>query len=206
MEKWWYDHHRKAQVLKANNKIMKTNTSQKNDTAKSSQNGKTKETLEHVFENTLKDMYWAEKYLVKSLPRLTKAAFNEDLKDALEKHQHETSLQVGRLEKCFEALAMKPVAKKCEAIVGLVAEAREAVSDYSSGNVRDVALIIAIQKIEHYEISAYGTLRTLANLMGKVQCGELLEESKDEEAEADEKLTELGTHINQLACETLAVV
>jgi len=163
---------------------------------------KTKESLSNVFEDLLKDIYWAEKYLTKVLPRLSKAAYNEELRTAIEKHTHETNLQVTRIEQCFEALSLKAESKKCEAMEGLVAEADEAVGSYSEGSVRDAALIAAAQKIEHYEICSYGTLRTMAKVLGRVQCEELLEQSKDEEAEADEKLTALAEKINQLACET----
>jgi ferritin-like metal-binding protein YciE len=96
---------------------------------------------------------------------------------------------------------MKAVAKKCEGMDGLVKEGVEAIEDHQEGDARDVAIIAAAQKVEHYEISAYGTLRTIANVLGKVQCAELLEASKDEEAEADEKLTALAEKINQLAAE-----
>jgi ferritin-like metal-binding protein YciE len=168
--------------------------------------GKAKESLSNVFEDLLKDIYWAEKYLVKVLPKFAKAAYNEDLRTAFEKHAHETSLQVTRIEQCFEALSLKPESKKCEAMEGLVAEANQAVESYSEGHVRDAALIAEAQKIEHYEICSYGTLRTIAKVLGRVQCAELLEQSKDEEAEADEKLTNLAEKINQQACEMPAVV
>lgn len=173
---------------------------------KTASHEKTKESLINVFEDLLKDIYWAEKYLLKVLPKLSKAAYNEDLKTAIEKHTHETNLQVTRLEKCFEALSLKPEGKKCEAMEGLVREADETIASYSDGNVRDAALIAAAQKIEHYEICSYGTLRTIAKVLGRVQCAELLEQSKDEEAEADEKLTGLAEKINQLACDVPAVV
>ena len=167
---------------------------------------KSKETLANVFEDLLDDMYWAEKYLVRSLPKLAKAAYNEELRTAFEKHIHETTLQVTRLEQCFQALSLKVQGQKCEAMEGLVKEANEAIAGYADGNVRDAALIAAAQKIEHYEICSYGTLRTIAKVMGRVQCAELLEQSKDEEAEADQKLTELAEKINTLACEPTTVV
>jgi ferritin-like metal-binding protein YciE len=167
---------------------------------------KGKESLANVFEDLLKDMYWAEKYLVKALPKLSAAAYSEELKTAFEKHTHDTTLQVTRIEQCFEALSLKPEAKKCAAMEGLVTEANDAVDEYSEGSVRDAALIAAAQKIEHYEICSYGTMRTIAKVLGRVQCADWLEQSKDEEAEADEKLTELAEKINQLACDMPAVV
>jgi ferritin-like metal-binding protein YciE len=171
-----------------------------------SSNEKTKETLANVFEDMLKDMYWAEKYLVRALPKLAKAAASDELREALEKHLEETNQQVSRIEQCFTALDLKPVAEKCEAMEGLVTEADEAIARYTDPTVRDAALIAATQKIEHYEITSYGTLRTMAKVLGRLQCVEWLEQSKDEEAEADEKLTALAEKINLQACETPAVV
>jgi ferritin-like metal-binding protein YciE len=167
---------------------------------------KPKETLANVFEDMLKDIYWAEKYLVRALSKLAKAAASDELRETLEKHIDETNLQVGRIEKCFEVLEMKPSAEKCEAMEGLVTEADEAIGRYTDPNVRDAALIAAVQKIEHYQITSYGTLRTMAKVLGRLQCVELLEQCKDEEAEADEKLTSLAEKINLQACEAPAVV
>lgn len=174
--------------------------------AKKESTQKGKESLVNVFEDMLKDMYWAERYLVKMMPKLAGAAYNEELKTAMENHIHETTLQVTRLEQCFEALSLEPEAEKCEAMEGLVAEANDAVKEYPEGHVRDAAIIAAAQKIEHYEICSYGTLRTIAKVLGRVQCADWLEQSKDEEAEADEKLTDLAERINQLACETPTTV
>jgi len=160
-----------------------------------------KETLEDIFQDMLKDIYWAEKHLVKALPKMVKAAYNDELKDGFETHLEQTENQVVRIEKCFELLEMKTIGKKCEAMEGLVKEGQGAIDDYEAGHARDAALIAAAQKIEHYEISSYGTMRTMATVLGKVQCAELLEETKDEEAETDMKLTELAEKINQFAAE-----
>ncbi len=160
-----------------------------------------KETLEIIFLDLLKDIYWAEKHLTKALPKMAKAAFNQDLREAFESHLEETKLQITRVEECFDLIKVKPVAKKCEAMQGLVKEGEETIADHKKGHARDAALIAAAQKVEHYEISAYGTLRTMATVLGKVQCATLLEETKDEEAEADEKLTNLAAHINEKAAE-----
>ena len=167
---------------------------------------KAKESLIDVFEDTLKDMYWAEKYLTRALPKLAKAASSDDLRSAMEKHMEDTQLQVTRIEQCFELLSLKPEGEKCDAMEGLVTEANEAISRYTDPFVRDAALIASVQKIEHYEITSYGTLRTMAKVLGRVQCAELLEQSKDEEAEVDERLTALAEKINVQACETPAVV
>jgi len=160
-----------------------------------------KENLEDIFEDQLRDIYWAEKHLTKALPKMARAAFNDELKDAFNAHLEETRGQVARLEKCFELLEKKAVAKKCEAMEGLVEEGEEAIEEYDEGHARDAALIAAGQKVEHYEISAYGTLRTMATVLGKTQCAQLLEETKDEEAQADAKLTKLAEKINHLAAE-----
>jgi ferritin-like metal-binding protein YciE len=185
----------KTQSAKANGSSSRTSTSSK----KSGKNSK--ESLEDIFEGTLKDIYWAEKHLSKELGKLSKAAYNEELKEAFETHMEETEMQIQKVEKCFELLGKKATAKKCEAMEGLIKEAEEQVQEYDEGHARDAALIGAAQKVEHYEISAYGTLRTMATVLGMTQCAEILEEIKDEEAQTDVKLTELAEKINQLACE-----
>jgi ferritin-like metal-binding protein YciE len=160
-----------------------------------------KETLEDIFEDMLKDIYWSEKHIIKALPKMSKASHNEQLKDAFELRLEEIQLQIQRVENCFELLEKKAATKKCEAMEGLVKEAQEAIEHYEDGHARDAALIAAAQKVEHYEISAYSTMRTMAAMLGKVQCAELLEETKDEVAETDIKLTDLAEKINQLAAE-----
>ena len=182
--------------MKTKTQDIKTSNSKRVAGSKSS-----KETLEGIFEELLKDIYWAEKNLVKALPKMAKASYSEDLKEAFDLHLEETQRQLERIENCFNILEKKPVAKKCEAMEGLIKEAQEVIDSHEEGHARDAAIIAAAQKVEHYEISAYGTLRTMATVLGKVQCAELLEETKDEEAEADVKLTELATKINQLAAE-----
>lgn len=164
-----------------------------------------KDSLEEIFDDLLKDIYWAEKHLLKALPKMAKASYNVELRQAFETHLQETQHQVERLEQCFEIMEKKPTAKKCEAMEGLVQEGAEAIEDYAEGHARDAALIAAAQKVEHYEISAYGTMRTMANVLGRVQCAELLDETKDEESDTDEKLTSLAERINQFATEVEAV-
>ncbi len=184
--------------MKTKTQPAKTNGS--HSTAKKS--GKnSKESLEDIFEDMLKDIYWAEKHLVKALGKLSKAAYNEELKEAFDTHMEETEMQIQKIEKCFELLDKKPTAKKCEAMEGLIKEGEEQIEDHEEGHARDAALIGAAQKAEHYEISAYGTLRTMATVLGMTQCAEILEEIKNEEADTDAKLTELAEKINQLACE-----
>ena len=174
----------------------KSISSKRRDVSRSS-----KETLEDIFEDMLKDIYWAEKHLVKALPKMAKASYNEELKEAFESHLKQTHLQLNRIENCFELLQKKAVAKKCAAMEGLIKEGGETIDEHEAGHARDAALIAAAQKVEHYEISSYGTLRTMAKVLGKTECAALLEETKDEEAETDAKLTELAEKINQLAAE-----
>lgn len=169
--------------------------------AKASKAKSSKESLEDIFQDTLKDIYWAEKHLTKALTKLSKAAYNEELKEAFENHLEETEMQINKLEKCFDLLDLKAVAKKCEAMEGLIKEGEQQIEEHEEGHARDAALIAAAQKVEHYEISAYGTLRTMANVLGMTQCAEIFEEIKDEEAQTDVKLTELAEKINMQACE-----
>ena len=183
---------------------MKTKTQSRtsgSNVTKARSSKSSKESLEDIFEDTLKDIYWAEKHLTKALTKMAKAAYHEELKEAFETHMNETEMQIGKLEKCFDLLGKKAVAKKCEAMEGLIKEGEEQIEEHEEGHPRDAALIGAAQKVEHYEISAYGTLRTMANVLGMTQCAEILEEIKDEEAQTDLKLTELAEKINVLACE-----
>lgn len=195
----WQSNLTLTEIMRARNQSSKTTSSRKSVRSKPTKTSK--ESLEDILEDMMKDMYWAEKHLTKALPKMAKAAESEELKEAIEAHLEETKLQIDRLEKCFEILEVKPVAKKCEAMQGLVEEGNEAIQDHDEGPARDAAIIAAAQKVEHYEISAYGTMRTMATVLGKVQCAELLEETKDEEAQTDVKLTELAEKINQQAAE-----
>lgn len=157
------------------------------------------ESLEGLFRAELTEVYYAQAQLGEVYQKMADAAHNEDLKRTFEAQVQNTSLQVGRLEKCFGLLELKLDPKPVDVVWGLATGAEEAIGRYEKGNVRDAALISAAQKIEHYGISAYGTLRTMATVMGRVQCAQLIEENKDEEAETDEALTRLATNINQLA-------
>ncbi|HEX8517943.1 MAG TPA: ferritin-like domain-containing protein [Bacteroidia bacterium] len=145
-----------------------------------------------LFEDGLKDIYWAEKALTKALPKMAKKATSEDLIAALENHLEETEGQIEKLEQVFEVLGKKPVAKKCEAMAGLVKEAEEIMKESDEGGMRDAGIISASQKVEHYEIASYGTLRTFASTLGLEDAATLLEEILNEEKAADEKLTEIA--------------
>jgi ferritin-like metal-binding protein YciE len=149
--------------------------------------------LKELFVEELKDIYWAEKHLTKALPKMKKAATSEELANAFDEHLAVTQEQVGRVEQVFELLDMTPRAKKCEAMDGLVKEAQEVIEELPKGSaVIDAGLIIAAQKVEHYEIAAYGSLVQLAKTMGENEIADLLQQTLDEEKEADQLLTELA--------------
>jgi ferritin-like metal-binding protein YciE len=179
----------------------KSNTASRrsNGTGSASNGSSQKEDLSKVFEETLKDLYWAEKYLTKSLPKMSKAAFDESLSTAFVEHAQQTEGHVERLEQVFEQLGKRAQGKKCPAMEGLVEEGKEAIDEFDKGYARDAALIISAQKIEHYEIAAYGSLKAHAQMMGKEEIASLLDETLQEESETDEKLTEISGNVNQQA-------
>ena len=149
--------------------------------------------LKELFIDELRDIYWAEKALTKALPKMQKAATSEEVASAFEEHLAVTEGQIERIEEVFEMLEMSARAKKCEAMAGLIQEAQNLMEELPKGTaVRDAGLIIAGQKVEHYEIAAYGSLVQLAKTMGENEIAELLQETLDEEKEADQLLTELA--------------
>jgi ferritin-like metal-binding protein YciE len=149
--------------------------------------------LEKFFHDSLKDIYWAEKHLTKALPKMQKAATTEELKSAIEDHLTQTEEHVERLEEVFEKLGHKPQAKKCEAMEGLTKEADSIIEETEEGTMtRDAAIIMAAQKVEHYEIATYGGLVQLATTMGQDEVAELLAQTLDEEKETDKNLTEIA--------------
>ena len=163
-------------------------------TSKSSSSGSSENQnyplLEKFFIDQLKDIYWAEKALTKALPKMAKASTTEQLKDAFTDHLEATKEQIARLEQVFEMFGKKPQAKKCEAMEGLNKEAESIIEDTEDGSMtRDVALIIAAQKVEHYEIATYGGLTQLAKTMGLEEVAEILGQTLQEEKETDELLT-----------------
>lgn len=155
---------------------------------------KTEETmLRELFIEELRDIYWAEKHLTKALPKMRKAATSEALASAFEDHLAVTEKQIERVEQVFEMLNLTARAKKCEAMEGLVKEAQGIIEELPKGSiVIDAGLIIAAQKVEHYEIAAYGSLVQLAKTMGENEIAELLQLTLDEEKETDVLLTELA--------------
>jgi ferritin-like metal-binding protein YciE len=157
--------------------------------------------LEEFFLDELKDIYWAEKHLVKALPKMQKAATSEELANAFAEHTTATEEHVVRLEKVFELLDKKPQAKKCEAMEGLLKEGEEIIADTEKGSAtRDVGLILAAQKVEHYEIATYGGLAQLAKTLGRTDIKDILGLTLDEEKQTDELLTSLAeADINETA-------
>jgi ferritin-like metal-binding protein YciE len=148
--------------------------------------------LEKLFENELKDIYWAEKALTKAIPKMIKNATSEELVEAMENHLQETQEHVSRVEQVFEVLGKKATAKKCEAMEGLIGEAESIMEDCEEGAMCDAGIISAAQKVEHYEIASYGTLRQFAETLGLDEAVTLLEQTLEEEKKADEKLTEIA--------------
>ena len=176
-----------------------SNSLKKSSTTKSS---KEAQGLRDLFEDCLKDIFWAEKALTKALPKMIRNASSEELVNALEDHLEVTKAQVVRLEEVFELLGKTARAKKCEAMEGLLKEAEAIMQETAEGVVRDAGIIAAGQKVEHYEIATYGTLCAFAKILGETDAATLLEESLNEEKEADMKLTEIAvTSVNIEAAE-----
>jgi len=154
--------------------------------------------LQDLFEDELKDIYWAEKALTKAIPKMIKNAISPELVEALEDHLEVTKQQVTRCEEVFESIGVKAEAKTCEAMQGLIKEADEILESTEEGSVRDAGIISAAQKVEHYEIASYGTLCSFARQLGHDEAAALLEETLNEEKEADETLTEIAeASVNQ---------
>jgi ferritin-like metal-binding protein YciE len=154
--------------------------------------------LDDLFHDTLKDVYFAEKKILATLPKMMRAAQSEDLKAAFDKHHTETEGQIERLEQVFALIDKKPVGKTCAAIVGITEEGAEIVAEYKGSPALDAGLLAAAQAVEHYEISRYGTLRTWAEELGLGDAVKLLQETLDEEEATDQALTELAeTVVNQ---------
>lgn len=151
--------------------------------------------LRQLLEDQLKDIYWAENAISKAMPDIAEMVDSQELVDALNEHLEETLQQVTRLEDVFEVLDLKVAGEKCEAMEGLLREADDIVDELDQGPVRDAGIIAACQKIEHYEIATYGTLRAFANILGEYEAASLLEETLEEEKNADLKLTDLAESI-----------
>ncbi len=151
-----------------------------------------KENLNQLFISELKDLLNAEEQIIKALPKMVDAAESPKLKEAFETHFGETKNHVERLKKIFHLLQLEPKSEKCEAMEGLIQECKEALNEFPESSIRDAALISKAQRIEHYEISVYGTLRTFAKELGLDKVKKLLQETLDEEANADKSLTKIA--------------
>ncbi len=157
------------------------------------------ESMRELYINELKDLYNAETQLVKALPKMARASSSKELQQAFEEHLRQTSEQVTRLEQIFEMLEEKPTGKKCLGMEGLVKEAAETMREQYEDSVMDAALIGAAQRVEHYEIAGYGTVREFAQLLGEDEHVPLIEQTLEEEKQTDEKLTRLAQDINSEA-------
>jgi ferritin-like metal-binding protein YciE len=159
----------------------------------------TENTLRELFVDELRDLYDAENRLVKTLPKLAKAANREDLRSGFETHLEQTKEHVERLKQIIESLDEKPTGKKCPGMIGIIQEGEELMGEEFEGSVMDAALISAAQRAEHYEIAAYGCVHAWAKELGEDEAAELLEKTLNEEKETDAKLTEIAEQVNPSA-------
>lgn len=159
--------------------------------------------LEKLFTDSLKDIYWAEKHLTKTLPKMKKKATTDELKSAIEEHLAQTEEHVSRLERVFEICGKKAQAKKCDAMEGLTKEGDSIIEETESDTMtRDAGIIMAAQKVEHYEIATYGSLVQLAKTLGMNDAAQILHQTLEDEKQADEKLTEIAEwSVNQAAAQ-----
>lgn len=157
------------------------------------------DTIEKLFVDELKDLYSAEHQITKALPKLAKAASSQELKTAFESHLKETEGQIERLEQIFKILEASPKGKTCAGMKGLLQEGSEVLEETEEGAVRDAAMISAAQRVEHYEMAGYGSVRTYAELLGEDKIVTLLEKTLEEEKSADSKLTKIARTVNDEA-------
>jgi ferritin-like metal-binding protein YciE len=157
--------------------------------------------LMELYVDELRDIYNAENQLVKALPKISKAATSDELRTGFEEHLEQTRGHVQRLDQIFKVLGEKPSGKRCKGMEGLIAEGQEMMDEDFEDDAMDAALISAAQRVEHYEIAAYGTVHTYAELLGEDEAAQLLEQTLEEEKETDQKLTELAGDINVQAME-----
>jgi ferritin-like metal-binding protein YciE len=157
------------------------------------------ESLNDLFVEQLRDLYDAENQLIKALPKMAEGANSDELRQGFEEHLEQTKEHAQRIETIFEQLGQKAKAKKCKGMEGLIKEGSEVLDEDMSEDVKDAAIIAAAQRVEHYEIAAYGTVRTFANLLGETEAATLLEQTLEEEKETDDKLTQLAEGINVAA-------
>jgi ferritin-like metal-binding protein YciE len=156
------------------------------------------DTVEKLFVDELKDLYSAENQITKALPKMAKAATSSELRTAFETHLKETEGQVKRLDRVFEILGKTSGGKTCKGMRGLLEDGAEVMGE-TEGEVRDAAMISAAQRVEHYEMAGYGTVRTYAELLGQNEIANLLQQTLDEEGEANKKLTQIASKVNKHA-------
>ncbi|MCC2611666.1 ferritin-like domain-containing protein [Neorhizobium sp. Rsf11] len=161
-------------------------------------------TLDDLFHETLKDIYYAERQIVKALPKMARGARDEKLKAAFEKHRDETEGQIDRLKQVFEIIGKRAQGKTCPAIDGIIEEGEEILDEFKGNPALDAGLLAAAQAVEHYEISRYGTLRTWAQQLGLKEAVKLLEETLAEESKTDEALTSLAKSAVNMAAQKAA--
>jgi ferritin-like metal-binding protein YciE len=161
--------------------------------------------VDDLFHDTLKDIYFAEKKILSTLPKMAKAARDEELKAAFEKHHEETETHVSRLEQVFSAIDAKPQGKTCDAIMGIIEEGQEIMTEYKGSPALDAGLLAAAQAVEHYEISRYGTLRTWAEELGMSDVVELPESTLREEKATDETLTRFAENVVNQEAQVMAI-
>ena len=191
----------KYNITNYNDSIMTNQTTKSKQASGSTSKASQNSMLEKFFIDQVKDIYWAEKALVKALPKMQKGATSQELKDAFQTHTEQTKEQIARLEQVFELMGKKAQGKKCDAMEGLLSEGESVLEDTEDGTMtRDVGLIIAAQKVEHYEIASYGGLAQLAKTLGLTDVGQLLETTLTEEKETDALLTSIAeNNINEEA-------
>ena len=156
-------------------------------------------TLDDLFLDTLKDIYYAERQIVKTLPKMAKAATSPELKAGFEQHQQETEVQIERLQQIFELLGKPARGKTCDAILGIIEEGKSIIEEYEGSSALDAGLVAAGQAVEHYEIARYGTLKAWATQLGHKDAVKLLDETLAEETKTDKALTQLGGPANSAA-------
>jgi ferritin-like metal-binding protein YciE len=154
-----------------------------------------RENLHDLYVEQLRDLHSAENQILKALPKMIKKTTHPELKAALQEHEKITDKQVQRLETIFQELGEKATGHKCKGMAGLLEEGEEALKDFKDGDVLDAAIIASAQRVEHYEIAGYGTVRSMANMLGFDRQADLLQETLDEEGEADDKLTGLAERV-----------
>jgi len=182
----------KSNTSKAGENELKQQKESKNNGGSYAESSHASQGFRDLFEDELKDIYWAEKALTKAIPKMVKNVTTPELAQALEDHLEVTKGHVDRLEEAFHMLGKAARAKKCQAMDGLIKEAEEIMDETPKGLVRDAGIISAGQKVEHYEIATYGTLCAFAKTLGEDSVASLLQQTLNEEKEADEKLTEIS--------------